>query len=264
MARRARGGAPEISLFPFLSILACVIGTLTLMIAALALGQMDSPAFETIEQYQNAQRDLAEDTVAVARLDEEIDQAQNDLGKNNSNVAALRNERDRLKTEVARMRGLPAPALAIPKAESEPRKDRIDELQADIKLLNARIEKLLDDLNRLDAPPKEAIVRIRPGGSGTNLKPNFIECAASRIIIHRGDATHPVRRADLNKDAVFLELLERVAESEDDTVVFLVRDDAIGTYFAARNVARSKYARNGKLPVVGHGKIDLSLFTKKG
>jgi len=27
-------------------------------------------------------------------------------------------------------------------------------------------------------------------------------------------------------------------------------------------MARSHYARNGKLPVIGHGKIDLSLFKR--
>ena len=42
MARRRRKKGVSVSLFPFLSILACVIGTLTLMITALALGQMDT------------------------------------------------------------------------------------------------------------------------------------------------------------------------------------------------------------------------------
>ncbi|MEE3219193.1 MAG: hypothetical protein VX257_02970 [Planctomycetota bacterium] len=263
MAKRKRGGGPEVSLFPFLSILACVIGTLTLMIAALALGQMDNPAIESIENFQNAENQLAIDNAAIETLKRQIEEARSDTTEKNRRLVALQDELSRLKAEVARLRALPAPTADIPQQEFRRRKDRVTELLADIKQLDGQIKKLLDDLRRLDAPPEEAVVKIQPGGSGTNLNPTFVECAASRIIIYQDGAKHPVRRADLKKDAVFLNLLEQVAESERDTIVFLVRDDAISTYFSARNVARSKYARNGKLPVTGHGKIDLSLFTKK-
>ena len=49
----ARRPAEEdgVSLFPFLSVLACVIGTLTLMIMALALGQMDTEEVASAEDY---------------------------------------------------------------------------------------------------------------------------------------------------------------------------------------------------------------------
>ena len=40
MGRRKKRGDPSVTLFPFLSVLACVIGVLTLMITALAIGQM--------------------------------------------------------------------------------------------------------------------------------------------------------------------------------------------------------------------------------
>ncbi|MFP6668754.1 MAG: hypothetical protein VB876_15665 [Pirellulales bacterium] len=261
MAKRKRSAAPEVSLFPFLSILACVIGTLTLMIAALALGQMDNPAIESIENFQNAEKQLATDNAAIETLKRQIEEARSDTTEKNRSLVALQDELRRLKAEAARLRALPT--ADIPQQEFRRRKDRIAELLADIKQLDGQIKKLLEDLKRLDAPPEEAVVKIQPGGSGTNLNPTFVECAASRIIIYQDGAKHPVRRADLNKDVMFLNLLEQVAESERDTIVFLVRDDAISTYFSARNVARSKYARNGKLPVVGHGKIDLSLFTKK-
>ena len=43
MARRRRPPEQKAFLFPFLSVLACVIGILTLMIATLALGQLKQP-----------------------------------------------------------------------------------------------------------------------------------------------------------------------------------------------------------------------------
>ena len=53
MARRKSGDGDNVSLFPFMSILVCLIGSLTLMIAALMAGQMNTEqSQETIERYQ--------------------------------------------------------------------------------------------------------------------------------------------------------------------------------------------------------------------
>ena len=103
---------------------------------------------------------------------------------------------------------------------------------------------------------------IQPGGSGVDLKPTFVECAASGIVVYEGETPRRVLRADLGSDEGFLALLDRVAADSKATVIFLVHDDALSTYYAARSLARSHFARNGKLPVIGHGKIDLSMFDK--
>ena len=58
-----------------------------------------------------------------------------------------------------------------------------------------------------------------------------------------------------------MKLLDRVADNDKATIIFLVRDDGLATYELASRIARSRYARNGKLPVIGQGRIDLSLFT---
>ncbi|MFW6059475.1 MAG: hypothetical protein ACODAQ_04805, partial [Phycisphaeraceae bacterium] len=57
MARRKKNTL-EIEMFPFLSVLVCVIGVLTLMIAAIAMAQMDSDAVEAIEEAEQHQRNL--------------------------------------------------------------------------------------------------------------------------------------------------------------------------------------------------------------
>jgi polyhydroxyalkanoate synthesis regulator phasin len=262
MARRARGGAPEVSLFPFLSILACVIGTLTLMITALALGQMDTPEVESAENYSSSKRRLDKNNEAVARLTKEIENTLADAEKKNTDLAALRREIERLEQELGQLQQQPAPQGEIPQVDVKAHQARLAELQKEIKSLETRIAALEQQIDQRKIPPA-AVVRIQPGGSGVDLTPTFVECAATRIVIYGGDEPRPVRRADLRTDAAFLELLDRIADSEKQTVVFLVRDDAVGTYMAARNVAIEKYARNGKLPVIGQGKIDLSLFKKQ-
>ena len=52
------------------------------------------------------------------------------------------------------------------------------------------------------------------------------------------------------------------AKQPKGIVIFLVREDALDTYFAAYNIARGRYARAGKLPVIGQGQIDLSVFNE--
>jgi len=69
-----------------------------------------------------------------------------------------------------------------------------------------------------------------------------------------------VRRADMATDEKFRDLLQSIAKKPKGIIIFLVREDALGTYFAAYDIARARYARAGKLPVIGQGQIDLSVF----
>ncbi len=87
MARRP-SREPVSSLFPFLSVLACVIGTLTLLIAALAIGQvaeglLDSEIDPTEVEHLDAQRAelraLEEQVEAVEHVAEELAAARAEL-----------------------------------------------------------------------------------------------------------------------------------------------------------------------------------------
>ncbi len=103
---------------------------------------------------------------------------------------------------------------------------------------------------------------IQPGGSGVALEPTFVECAAAGLVIYEGPEPHRVHRKDMATDKTFIALLQRIAKRPLATVIFLVRDDGLGSYYTASSIARKHYARNGKLPVIGHGNIDLSFFEK--
>ena len=61
----------------------------------------------------------------------------------------------------------------------------------------------------------------------------------------------------------FRSLLEKVANDNNGTMLFLVRSDGLGTFRAAKRLADGLEVRNGKLPVVGKGRIDLGHFNKK-
>jgi len=258
MARRKRKSGQSVSLFPFLSILACVIGTLTLMITALALGQMDTDEVASGLKLDYLLRQIAQLEDRIKQLEAGADDTQKDLAKAKAELERLL----LIKKSLLEKDDEEKPKIDAPKIDDEAHKKRLAEIDEEIKAQEELKRELLAKLKELGKPPEEADVRIRPGGSGVDLKPTFVECTADDVVMLENAPPKRVRRADLTTDADFLALLDRIAADPKSTVIFLVRNDALPTYDAAHNVARSHYARNGKLPVIGHGRIDLSLFKK--
>ena len=72
MGRRQESGDNDVSLFPFLSILACIIGVLTLMISTLALSQMDTEAVVAAEAYEKLEEDLVASETEINDLTKQI------------------------------------------------------------------------------------------------------------------------------------------------------------------------------------------------
>jgi hypothetical protein len=106
----------------------------------------------------------------------------------------------------------------------------------------------------------ESEVSILPGGTGLGFEPVFVECAAGSIVIHAGDEPQRIRQADMAAEQAFIDLLDGVAESDKQTVIFLVRNDGLPSYHTARSLADAHEARHGKLPVIGQGRLNLSYF----
>ncbi|HIQ23355.1 MAG TPA: hypothetical protein EYH34_19195 [Planctomycetes bacterium] len=264
MARRRRTNKLAVSLFPFLSVLACVIGTLTLMITALALGQMDTDEVATLDRFETAQLKLRRLRESIQRLEREIAELEKTADQDRRRLADLRVELQQLLEEkqllLDRSDEPPEVDLEIPVVDTKAHKRRTAEMADELSRLEQRRKQLSDELAKRGGPRREATVVIQPSGSGVDLEPVFVECTAEGIVIHDKEKTSRVRRADLKTDPTYLALLKRVAERPKARVIFLIRDDGLATYSAASAVATGHYARHGKLPVVGHGKIDLGLF----
>ena len=254
-----------VSLFPFLSILACVIGTLTLMITALALGQMDTDTVARAEQHEKAAKQAKEDLDVIRRMKIKITQVEAHVGDKMKELAEARRRLDELyreKLSIIRSKDEKPPEIEIPKIDPERQKQELTQLEEELRKQKEAIEKLLAELKERKKPPEEATVMIQPGGSGVALEPTFVECAAAGLVIYEGAEPHRVHRKDMATDKTFIALLDRIAKRPKATVIFLVRNDGLGSYYTASSIARSHYARNGKLPVIGHGSIDLSFFKK--
>ena len=99
MPRRRRRAQRSVSLFPFLSILACVIGTLTLMITALALGQMDNETVASAEKFELAKRLLEQILQEIERFEQELAKAESTADDTQKILADLRERLERLRRE---------------------------------------------------------------------------------------------------------------------------------------------------------------------
>ncbi|MBI1367859.1 MAG: hypothetical protein GC162_04310 [Planctomycetes bacterium] len=267
MSRRNREEENAVSLFPFLSILACVIGVLTLLITAMALGQLDPDAVKDAEkQIQEAEQraeenkkvqqdmtDLNSDLTLIKQLVAQAEAIRQELERARAELKVQQAAHDAMATDDASAKLL---------AEMNRQRERIAQMQKDQPALAAEIARLQAELAKRAAPPPPAQVKIQPGGSGDDIHPYFAECARNDVVILDGSDTR-VRRNDLSTSEAYADFMAKVRADDKGVLILLVRPDGIWTYNTASDVARVNQTRNGKLPISGQGQIDLTLFQKK-
>lgn len=272
MARRPKKTGHVVSLFPFLSILACVIGVLTLLITAMALGQMDQEAIRSarIDIHNKSERDRAYEELldGINSTEEQVVETRRKIAE----AMALKRKLEAAREELAKLDKsiLTKMTSADPQAvdllaQRNTIRDRISEFKEDLLNFNQLIAQMKKELGLRRSPPQHAVVKIQGGGTGnvneTKQTPTFIECTASTVIVyHSVGKTMRIRRSSLAGSDSFGKVMRAIRETDNGIAVFLVRDNGVRTYFIARSVARTLYCPHGKLPVVGHGKLDLSAF----
>lgn len=263
MPRRPRDNDNDVSLFPFLSIIASVIGVLTMMIATMALAQMDTKDVVLIDQYEMTSRELFELEEAVAQLQKIIDDRigpdaaslQKDLTYSAKELAQLLKELTEVEKQLKAQESV---KVIIPTIDPGQRESVVS-MQVELTALEEEVAQLEKDLTERKVA-SQSTVSILPSGSGVNFTPHFVECAAGSIVMHTLDPPKLIRSANMVNDKDFIALLDNVANGLNDSVVFLIRSDGLNTYNAASKLCNNREIRNGKLPVIGGGRIDLSHF----
>lgn len=270
MARRKPADGDNVSLFPFMSILVCLIGALTLMIAALMITSANSEQapelVQRYQQYSELKADQQQDREELERLKALLAQADKLAEQVKLALAEVTALEAQHKEKLARVDANSEYAKQL--AEANRLRLRIAELEAEPAKLQAEIDRLQQEVAKKNAGPEEKIVQIRPGGSGVDIVPAFVECTATGVVIHEGPEPKRIIATDLGNEASgFRALLDRVAGTPKGQVIFLVRPDGVNTFNAARSFTRSHfgpngYCKNGKLPIPTQGNIDLSVFRK--
>ncbi|MDD4873165.1 MAG: hypothetical protein PHR77_21640 [Kiritimatiellae bacterium] len=264
MSKRNREQSDAVSLFPFLSILTCLIGTLTMLIAALALRQI-SPGDKGSEEenikaearlttFKQIQAQINADKNEIERLKKLIEELEKQLRRITLDSESLKKKKVDLEKDIEKRK-----KVAEIATEAGKLKTKADQLNIDIARVKKEIEAKQAELAK-KKKPVGATVTVRPSGSATGLKPFFIECTSDSIVTYDSKESRRISKTVLKTDAAYASLLERVKSQPDSTIIFLVRSGGILTFLEASTIADAAGTRYGKLPVVGDGMIDLGLF----
>lgn len=266
MPKRRNNHGEGVSLFPFMSILACLIGILTLMISvSMKVKEMDNAGRTEEEKALAIQnRDLKK---TAANLEKQIAAAEARLKKEKSTIATLAELKDRkivLREKLAETKD-PAQTDAALQKTIENLKAEIAALKKERPPLAGKLEELKAELAKRKNPPErvESVV-IRPSGSGVRAASRlfFVETNSTGIVILNDDGKEITVSTDsIRTNAAYNSFLTEVKRTRDSMVLFLIRRDGAKAYNWAAGIAESKFeVKTGKLPVPNDGKIDLSLF----
>lgn len=254
MARPRKRRRPQVSLFPFLSVLACVIGALTLLIAATAVGRVASDAVD-LELYERLEREIAQDRRRLA----ELSALAEDVETLGAEIAAARREKERLAGDAAQARA--ALERSAPLRQKLAREeDRLRALEREAGALDGRVRERREALTRRQEELATAPILIQPSGSGYGLEPHFAECRRDGLVLYEGLERHetrvPLHR--IGTSAAYRRFLRSVRLREGATVVFLVRPGGVPAWRQAKVQAAA--VRHGEIPLAGDGALDFSLL----
>lgn len=275
MAQRRASSGDEVSLFPFLSILACLIGALVLIIVVMVVAQAGKAEGRTPEEirmaqdFQRMQKEMEERKKTDVVLKEQLEQ-----------LKKLEEELENKRQRFIKLRKLLDSSKSVQeenKAISQKLQKELDDLLTEIDGLKKQqieskkeIDLLMAEIKKRQVPPDKKVppVVVQPSGSGMseNTKVYFVECSSGSLKIlgawgedYRLSATAEVVVADV----AYNHFLMEVAKDKNSLILFLIRDDGQGAFNTGAGRAESDYQiRIGKLPIPGRGQLDLALFEK--
>lgn len=265
---------PEISLFPFLSILVCIIGSLLLLILVLTIAQGVLNARRSPEDFA---RDKEADELRKAAVirDQELKQWRGEKERGDALKVELGTKRERFVVLTEKIQSSAEEARKVTFEQAAQQKElenmlkQIEMLKSENGPLQAEVDRLRAQVAarkaNLDAKPK---LVVRGSGSGAlagNTPIFFVECNAGGIVIHhaRAEAIR-ITTGSIGIDAGYDDFLRHVASTPKAMIVFLLREDGLNSYNRAAGWAESRFnVRHGKLPLPGQGEVDLSLFQPK-
>jgi hypothetical protein len=270
MSRResnAAGGG--VSLFPFLSILACLIGILTLLIKI--IGDM-----KTLEHHQRDKGELAraermvEFQQQLKTLRQESATLKQSLAQRDSSLTEMTDLEDRVIVLRKKLADETAKSANQDDAAMQKQLERMLAQIAALKAERPALEKQLADLRaelekrKLKPTDKPPPVVIQPGGTGLyrNAKVFFVECNASGLaLLELNGKKTPVSLATIATDPNFSTLLKQAKAHPNGYVLFLIRTTGHQAWSHAAGYAEQQYqVVTGKLPIPSDGEIDLARF----
>ena len=286
MARRQKK-KQEISLFPFLDILACVIGNLILIITAVVLESVDTDKLADLFKNEAIQKQTEENLATIRGLEERLAELKQESISNDSRVQKAQQqlvEAERLQREAqGRLLNVPPPPPPPDDedtAELKKRKLEIQEILAEMK----RIESKIADKKK--KPDQSISILYSKVGGGGARRPFFVEVTKNGITLLPNDLDfknlfkneEPIKipAAKIASDKSFEKLLNYVKDQKaksgplrrrrDTIITFLIRPDGVSTYNTAKNVVNqfeSKYERELAIIPLNNGDFIVEALSGK-
>ena len=283
MSRRRRPGLSP-SLFPFLAVLVCTLGTLILFLALVAKNATDDA-----EQNARAERvakkeppkqvtstpsrltakavvsRLAEEKFRVSQLVAFRDQQTGDLEERRDQLTQIEDHLARLRKKLKQLSDEVGLAVGDVEADEEIDQQMLVTLRKQIESEKAALEKL-----RGDAETKTPRVIIVPhkGPNGTDRRPVYLECdgegvtilpEGSRISIDLLEgSSYSANPLDAALRVIRLHAMQQYGDSVPPYPLLIVRPDGVESYSAARRAMKDWDDQFGYELVPSHVKLAFS------
>ena len=261
MARARASGGPEISLFPFLSILACLIGALTILIVALSVSEIlqgrKDEAVARAEDYVALQAKVAEQEAEIVRKKEELRRTHAtamELAELQPQIVAVQEDLKSVQEDAAKL-----PPLLRQVEEAKLERDRVQDERKKVEAGLIEGRERLGELARRKGRGLPLKI-LSTSSYFRRVRPVFMEARKDRLVIHSPSQRVEVPRAGMVSNPKFRQAVEYVASKENRIIVFLVRDDARSSFYQAQTFARANGAVTSKVPLLGGGDLDLGEF----
>ena len=267
-------GSQRITLFPFLAVLICTMGSLLVLLVVISK-RAQATAETSVQQPDDAEinkihRQREELTADMTKMQEMRRQITDYLAERRKALSHIEDHMRRLGEQIRRLQ-----AQENQDGLQVAEKDSLESLQQELKSLDASKKELESLIKELLAKPlkKSTSYRIVPynGANGTKRMPIYIECAADGVYfqpegIHltEDDFKRPLGpenplAAGIRAQSSFLrQHRASPTESIDPYPLLIVRPSGIAAYYAARIAIRSWESEFGYELVDGEIQLDFS------
>ena len=259
-------------MFPFLSILACLIGALIVLIVVMSVSNSQKSDGRT-----KAEVELAKTYQQMLRELKERERLQKELAELLAKLQSYQEDRKQTEDKLARLRKLVTTSADVAKqneAMSQEMLKKLDNLLLEMEGINKQavetrkeIAALTEELKKRQIPPdkKPPPVVVQPSGSGedTGQKLFFVEASGGKLVFTVGGKKETVAATEeaIIGSAAYNHFLTEVRKATNPQLIFLLRTDGTAAFNRGGGWAQDKYnLRISRLLLPGQGDVDLKLF----
>lgn len=243
MARRAKK-KQEVSLFPFLDILACVIGNLILIITAVVLEQVDTKPVADAAEYEAKLVKVKEQEEQIEQLEQQLEELRKETASTSVELEKIEEEveaaEEKLQEARRQVAKIPKTPPKIDPALLQEKKLREEQLRK----LEEEMTKIKADIAERQKKPEQSI-SLLPGkiaglAGGAPSKAVFVEINKDGLVIFPDQPLWQekqplvIKAAEIANDASLGKLMNAVLADDAAIVTFLMRPDCLEVYTATK------------------------------